>query len=91
MSDPKYYLKVNLPPNFNDLDAEVIKKELMTYMNSRNQWGALYGPKSSKKGITIEKVIYYIKTIVDSECLRHSESSDKNSKSFYLLKIKPIA
>ena len=58
MSDPKYYLKVNLPPNFNDLDAEVIKKDLMTYMNSRNQCGALYGPKSSKKGITIEKVIY---------------------------------
>jgi hypothetical protein len=55
---PKYYLTVNLPPNFNDLDAEVIKKELMTYINSRNQWGALYGPKASKKGITIEKVIY---------------------------------
>ena len=58
MSDPKYYLKVNLPPNFNDLDAEVIKKELMTYINSRNQWGALYGPKSTKQGITIDKVIY---------------------------------
>jgi hypothetical protein len=58
ISNPKYYLKINLPPNFNDLDAEVIKKDLMTYMNSRNQWGALYGPKSSKKGITIEKVLY---------------------------------
>jgi hypothetical protein len=58
MSKPKYYLTVNLPPNFDDLDAEVIKKELMTYINSRNQWGALYGPKASKKGITIEKVIY---------------------------------
>jgi hypothetical protein len=58
MSKPKYYLTVNLPPNFDDLDAEVIKKELMTYINSRNQWGALYGPKSSKKGIAIEKVSY---------------------------------
>ena len=58
ISNPKYYLKVNLPPNFNELDVEVIKKELMTYINSRNQWGALYGPKSTKKGITIEKVMY---------------------------------
>jgi hypothetical protein len=58
MNKPKYYLTVNLPPNFDDLDAEVIKKELITNINSRNQWGALYGPKSSKKGITVEKVIY---------------------------------
>jgi hypothetical protein len=58
MSNPKYYLTVNLPPNFDDIDAEVVKKDLMTYINSRNQWGALYGPKSHKKGITIEKVIY---------------------------------
>lgn len=58
MSNPKFYLKINLPPNFDDIDAEVIKKDLMTYMISRNQWGALYGPKSSKKGITIEKVSY---------------------------------
>ena len=55
---PKYYLQVNLPPNFDEVDAEVIKKDLLTYINSRNQWGALYGPKSSKKGITIDKVIY---------------------------------
>ena len=58
ISNPKYYLKINLPPNFNDLDAEVIKKDLITYINSRNQYGALYGPKSSKKGITVEKIIY---------------------------------
>lgn len=58
MSNSKYYLTVNLPPNFNDLDAEVIKKDLMTYINSRNQYGAMYGPKASKKGITIDKVLY---------------------------------
>jgi len=58
MSKPKYYLKVNLPANFDDLDAEVIKKDLITYINSRNQYGALYGPKSSKKGIVVEKIIY---------------------------------
>ena len=55
---PKYYLKVNLPATFDDLDAEVIKKDLITYINSRNQYGALYGPKSSKKGITVDKIIY---------------------------------
>ena len=58
MSKPKYYLKVNLPATFDDLDAEVIKKDLITYINSRNQYGALYGPKSSKKGITVDKIIY---------------------------------
>jgi len=58
MNKPKYYLKVNLPATFNDLDAEVIKKDLITYINSRNQYGALYGPKSSKKGIVVEKIIY---------------------------------
>ena len=58
MNKPKYYLTVNLPPNFDDLDAEIIKKDLITYINSRNQWGALYGPKSSKTGITIDKVSY---------------------------------
>ena len=58
MSKPKYYLKVNLPANFDDLDAEVIKKDLITYINSRNQYGALYGPKSSKKGIIVDKIIY---------------------------------
>ena len=58
MSKPKYYLKVNLPANFDDLDAEVIKKDLITYIKSRNQYGALYGPKSSKKGITVDKIIY---------------------------------
>ena len=58
MSKPKYYLKVNIPATFDDLDAEVIKKDLITYINSRNQYGALYGPKSSKKGIIVEKIIY---------------------------------
>ncbi len=58
MIKPKYYLKVNLPATFDDLDAEVIKKDLITYINSRNQYGALYGPKSSKKGIVVEKIIY---------------------------------
>ena len=58
MSKPKYYLKVNLPPNFNDLDAEVIKTDLMAYINNKNQYGAMYGPKSHKKGITIDIVIY---------------------------------
>jgi len=58
MSKPKYYLKVNLPATFDDLDAEVIKKDLITYINSRNQYGALYGAKSSKKGIVVEKIIY---------------------------------
>jgi hypothetical protein len=58
MSKQKYYLKVNLPATFNDLDAEVIKKDLIIYINSRNQYGALYGPKSSKKGIVVEKIIY---------------------------------
>ena len=58
MSKPKYYLKVNLPATFDDLDAEVIKKDLITYINSRNQYGALYGPKSSMKGITVDKIIY---------------------------------
>lgn len=53
---PKYYLQINLPPNFDEVDAEFIKKDLLTYINSRNQYGALYGPKSSKKGITIDKV-----------------------------------
>jgi len=58
MSKPKYYLTINLPPNFDEADAETIKTDLMAYINSKNQYGALYGPKSSKKGITINKVSY---------------------------------
>ena len=58
MNKPKYYLTINLPPNFDEDDAEIIKTDLMTYINSKNQYGALYGPKSSKKGITINKVSY---------------------------------
>jgi len=62
MSNPKYYLKINLPSNFNDLDADFIKTDLMAYINSKNQYGDLYGPydgpKIHKKGITIDKVIY---------------------------------
>ena len=58
MSKPKYYLTVNLPPNFDESDADTIKNDLVTYINSKNQYGAMYGPKSSKKGITIDKVIY---------------------------------
>ena len=58
MSKPKYYLTVNLPPNFDEVDTDTIKNDLMAYINSKNQYGAMYGPKSSKKGITIDKVIY---------------------------------
>jgi hypothetical protein len=58
MSKPKYYLTVNLPPNFDEVDAEVIKTDLMAYINIKNQYGAMYGPKSHKKGITVEKVSY---------------------------------
>ena len=58
MSKPKYYLTVNLPPNFDEVDADTIKNDLMAYINSKNQYGAMYGPKSSKKGITVDKVIY---------------------------------
>ena len=58
MNKSKYYLTINLPPNFDEGDADAIKTDLMAYINSRNQWGALYEPKSSKKGITIEKVLY---------------------------------
>jgi len=58
MSKPKYYLTVNLPPNFDESDADTIKNDLVAYINSKNQYGAMYGPKSSKKGITIDKVIY---------------------------------
>ena len=58
MSKPKYYLQVNLPPNFDESDADTIKNDLVAYINSKNQYGAMYGPKSSKKGITIDKVIY---------------------------------
>ena len=58
MNKPKYYLQINLPPNFDEVDADTIKNDLMAYINSKNQYGAMYGPKSSKKGITIDKVIY---------------------------------
>ena len=58
MNKPKFYLTVNLPPNFDEEDANNIKTDLMAYINSKNQYGALYGPKSSKKGITIDKIIY---------------------------------
>jgi hypothetical protein len=58
MNKPKYYLTINLPPNFDDEDATAIKADLLAYINSKNQYGALYGPKSSKKGITIDKVLY---------------------------------
>jgi len=58
MNKPKYYLAINLPPNFDEVDADAIKTDLMAYINSKNQYGAMYGPKSSKKGITIDKVIY---------------------------------
>ena len=58
MYKPKYYLTVNLPPNFDEEDANTIKADLMAYINSKNQYGAMYGPKSSKKGITIDKVLY---------------------------------
>jgi hypothetical protein len=56
MDKPKYYLQVNLPPNFDEADAETIRTDIMAFLNSKNQYGALYGPKSSKKGITIDKV-----------------------------------
>jgi hypothetical protein len=58
MSKPKYYLTINLPPNFDEADADNIKNDLIAYITSKNQYGALYGPKSSKKGIIVEKVIY---------------------------------
>jgi len=58
MSNAKFYLQINLPPNFDESDADVIKNDLMAYINSKNQYGAMYGPKSSKKGITINKVLY---------------------------------
>jgi len=58
MTKAKYYLKINLPPNFDEADTDNIKNDLMAYINSKNQYGALYGPESSKKGITITKVIY---------------------------------
>ena len=58
MNKPKCYLTVNLPSNFDEVDAEAIKTDLMAYINSKNQYGAMYGPKSHKKGITVEKVIY---------------------------------
>jgi hypothetical protein len=58
MNKPKYYLQINLPPNFDGEDAEAIRNDLMAYINSKNQYGALYGPKSSKKGITIDRVLY---------------------------------
>ena len=53
---PKYYLQVNLPPNFDEADADTIRTDIMAFLNSKNQYGALYGPKSSKKGITVDKV-----------------------------------
>ena len=56
MDKPKYYLQVNLPPNFDEADADTIRTDIMAFLNSKNQYGALYGPKSSKKGITIDKV-----------------------------------
>ena len=56
MDKPKYYLTVNLPPNFDEADADTIRADIMSFLNSKNQYGALYGPKSSKKGITIDKV-----------------------------------
>ena len=56
MNKPKYYLAINLPPNFDEADAETIRTDIMAFLNSKNQYGALYGPKSSKKGITIDKV-----------------------------------
>ena len=58
MNKPKYYLQINLPPNFDGEDAESIRNDLMVYINSKNQYGALYGPKSSKKGITIDTVMW---------------------------------
>ena len=58
MSNAKYYLQINLPPNFDESDADIIKNDLMAYINNKNQYGAMYGPKSSKKGITINKVLY---------------------------------
>jgi len=58
MNKPSYYLTVNLPPNFDESDVDVIKADLMSYINSKNQYGAMYGLNSSKKGITIDKVIY---------------------------------
>ena len=58
MRKPKYYLQVNLPPNFDGKDAENIKSDLLSYINTKNQYGALYGPKSDKKGITVNIVLY---------------------------------
>ena len=58
MNKPKYYLKINLPNNFDDVDADNIKRDLMAYINSKKQYVALYGLESLNKGITITKVIY---------------------------------
>ena len=58
MNKSKYYLTINLPPNFDEGDADAIKTDLMAYINNKNQYGAMYGPKSHKKGITIDIVIY---------------------------------
>ena len=56
MSTWKHYLKIQLPQNFDEKDADMIRADLTAYINSKNQYGALYGPKSDKKGIVVQKV-----------------------------------
>lgn len=56
MSNWKHYLKIDLPPTFDEKDADTIKRDLMAYINSKDQYGALYGQPSDKKGITIHKI-----------------------------------
>ena len=58
MNKPKFYLTINLPPNFDEADADIIKADVMALINSKNQYGDLYGPKSDKKGIKINKILY---------------------------------
>ena len=58
MNKPKFYLTINLPSNFDEADADIIKADVMALINSKNQYGALYGHKSDKKGITINKILY---------------------------------
>jgi len=52
----KRYLKIDLPPTFDENDAESIKQDLIAYINSKNQYGAVYSQSSDKKDITIQIV-----------------------------------
>jgi hypothetical protein len=51
MSDPNFYLTLDLPKNFSREDAEKIRNDLLDFLESKRHYGAKY---DGKNGIVVK-------------------------------------